>query len=250
MHQDLGIEWLVESIRITAFLSDMPKPRALEDWLEVASKNTPIQVSKSGSSFSGVSRCDQGFLRLDWTMGRIDAMIVPAEPQAANMIGTLDLLPLLLDFYAIEFPKIGSLPPLNRIAIGIILTMKVSDENAGLALVVPAIRGLSLDPRVRDFQYRSNIPITSKVIADLKINRLATWSVGQVQTIHVKIGSDGSQSHEVLALDPTAIRLELDINSDKEKAIGANQESSMQLLSEFKTHAIDIAKYGESAMLE
>ena len=50
-------------------------------------------------------------------------------------------------------------------------------------------------------------------------------------------------------IDPTAIRLELDINTDKTVRLEANSEVIAQFLSEMEIVATNIADNGESSML-
>lgn len=249
MPQSLGIDWNIESVRTTAFLRTEPKTRALEDWLELTSANTPVQVAKTVSSFSGVSRSTDGFLRVDWGNGRLDATLTPTDPSTRNYVAEFMDLGRLFENYVKKFAALEDFPLIDRLAVGIVLTFAVESENIGLQLLRPAIMGLNLDPRARDVQYRSNIPFESLTSEGLLINRLATWSVGQVQTIQIRIGTDGSQSQDTVGLTPTAIRLELDINTDKNVSLNADATTCHSLLSEMQALAINIAISGESAML-
>jgi hypothetical protein len=249
MPQQLNISWMIESIRITGFLKDAPRVQALEDWIESVSGNTPIQVNKSGTSFSGVSRCIDGFLRVNWSDNRIDAFLQPTEPTSTNVIAPFSEFPRLYDGYVKRFPDINEFPAINRLAMGIVLTCTVDNEQVGLKLLQPAIRGLNLDPRTRDFQYRLNIPFESHTQKGLLINRLVTWSIVQIQMIHLQFGSDGSSSQEIVNMIPTALHLELDINTDQNTTLGIDASTTSMLLSEMQMCAIDIINNGESAML-
>jgi hypothetical protein len=250
MPTELGITWLIESIRITGFLRTSPKARYLEEWLEKISENVPIQVTKTNTSFSGVAKTSNGFLRMDFGANRLDTLLLPDDPESNNTVGDFGSINELFAKYVERFPEIMNFPIFDRLAVGLVLTCNVENEANGLERLKLAINGLSLDSRVHDFQYRSNIPYSCASIEGFSINRLATWSVGQVQTIQVKIGSDASQIQEIVRLAPIAIRLELDINTDKDLKIGADSEKTKLLLGEYKTQALKLATFGEKAMLE
>ena len=59
-----SIDWQIESIRVTAFFNGQLNPGMLETWLEKVSENSPSQVNKTPSSFSGISRSTAGFSEL------------------------------------------------------------------------------------------------------------------------------------------------------------------------------------------
>jgi hypothetical protein len=73
--------------------------------------------------------------------------------------------------------------------------------------------------------------------------------VGQVQTVQIRVGTDGALAHELLAQSPLAVRLELDINSSKDAQLGADAGTTGRLLAEMRAHAVELAKFGEIAML-
>jgi hypothetical protein len=249
MPQEVGIEWKVESLRITSFLGTLPTTRSLEDWLETVSGNTPIQVTKTNNTFSGVARSSDGFLRIDWANNRIDILLLPVDPVTDNSIGNLGTLTNLFNKYVDRFTELHDFPVVDRLAVGLVLTYGIDNEAMGIELIRPAILGLRIDARARDLQYRSNIPYINPEIPSIQINRLATWSLGQVQTVQIRLGNDGSQTQEVVGLAPIAIRLELDINTDKDMKIDSDSTKCRVLLREFQRQAMNIAMFGEQTML-
>jgi hypothetical protein len=246
----ININWNIESIRVTAFHRGTFNTRSLETWLETTSENVPTQVNKTAASFSGVSRSPDGFfIRADWNGNRFDVMLTPVQPETVAYLAPFNEARRLFDRFVDSVPHIESLPAVDRIALGVILTASVDDEGQGINLLRPAIHGLQIDPRARDFLYRVNYPSESRNREGVNINRLATWSVGKVQTIQIQLRPNGSQIQETVNEMPTAIRLELDINTDKSIRLEANSEVIAQFLSEMEVVATNIANNGESSML-
>jgi hypothetical protein len=136
------------------------------------------------------------------------------------------------------------------LALGLVLTFQVPSEAEGLEILSSKIVGLNLPLSARDFLYRVNHPYQSLTVAGLNLNRLATWLVGQTHVIKVQINQDGSQSQQTLSESPFAIRLELDINTDKAVQLGADSELVRNLLNELKAIAVGVAEGGEATMRE
>jgi len=245
-----GINWQIESIRITAFINGQLNPSILETWLADVSENTPSQVNKTPSSFTGISRSMAGFLRVNWNAGRLDVIMSSQEPQLGHTIAAISEATSLFDRFVNRVPDIDELALVDRIALGLVLTFQVPSESYGLEILSPSIVCLKLPQSARDFLYRVNHPYISHTVDNLLLNRLVTWSVGQVQLIQVQINQDGSQVKQTITENPTAIRLELDINTDKKVQLGADSEKLRNLLNELKTIALNIANSGEVNMIE
>ncbi len=244
-----SIDWQIESIRVTAFVNGQLNPGMLETWLREVSENSPQQINKTPSSFVGVSRSTVGFLRTDWNANRLD-VVLSSEPLPSDQaIMPISEVTSLFSRFVDRIPEIGELAPVDRLALGLVLTFQVPNQSEGLEILSPSIVSLRLLPSARDFLYRINYPYKSATIDDLNLNRLATWTVGQVQAIQVLIKSDGSQVQQTTS-HPPAIRLELDINTDQGVQLGANIEELKNLLNELKAIAMDIATRGEAAMRE
>ena len=244
-----SINWNIESMRVTTFQRGSFDTRSLETWLESTSENLPIQVSKTGASCLGVSRSPNGFIRANWNGHRFDVVLTSGQPDAVAHIASFTEVKRLFGWLVDAVPRMENLPVVDRIALGVILTASVESDEQGIDLLRPVIRGLEVDPRVRDFLYRANYPIGSHSREGVNINRLATWSVGQVQIVQLQIRPDGSQNQQVAVLIPKAIRLELDISTDQSVMLDADSEVVARLLTELEQMATDIADNGESSML-
>ena len=245
-----SINWQIESIRVTAFVNAQLNPSMLETWLEEVSENSPSQVSRTPSSFIGISRSTAGFLRTNWTANRLDVMLSSEEPQISQTIAPISKAASLFDRFVDRIPEIGELALVDRIALGLVLTFQVPSESEGLEILSPSIVGLNLPRSARDFLYRVNHPYESSTVDGLNLNRLATWSVGQAQLIQVQINPDGSHVQQAISEALPAIRLELDINTDKTAQLGADLERLRDLLNELKAIALNVAFGGEANMRE
>jgi len=245
-----SIDWQIESIRVTAFINGQLNPNMLEAWLEKVSENSPLEVNKKPSSFTGVSRSTAGFLRIKWNSNRLDVILSSEEPQSRQTIAPISEADSLFVQFVDSVPEIGDLALIDRLALGLVLSVQVSSFSEGLDILSPTIVGLKLPRSARDFLYRVNLPYTSQNDHELNINRLATWSVAKVQTIEVQFNPDGSQVQNIKSESPPAIRLELDINTDQAVQLEADLDKLRSLLDELKTIALDVAFGGEATMLE
>ena len=244
-----SIDWQIESIRVTAFVSSQLNSSMLETWLERVSENSPSQVTKKPSSFIGISRSTAGFLRTTWNANRLDVMLSSEEPQSNQTIAPLSEVASLFGRFVDRVPEIGELALIDRLAIGLTLSFQVPSISEGLRILSTSIVGLNIREPARDFLYRVNYPYESRSVEGVNLNRLATWSIGKVQVIQVDINQDGSQKQQIVSEAPLAIRLELDVNTDEAVQLGADLEKIRKLLNELKEIALNVASGGEASML-
>ena len=248
MPTEKSIDWQIESIRVTAFVNGQLNPEMLETWLKQVSENSPSQINKKPSSFTGVSRSTAGFLRTNWNANRLDVILSSDEPQHSEPIAPISDLDSLFQRFVIRIKEIGELTLVDRIAFGLFLTFQVSSESEGLDILSPNIRGFDIPLSARDFLYRVNYPYKSNTVGGLSINRLAAWAVGHKQLIEFQINPDGSQVQKNISESPTAISLELDINTDQDTHLNADLDQLSKVLVELENIAVKVANYGESAM--
>ncbi len=244
--------WNIESMRFTAFINGQLNPSMLEAWLEQASENSPSQVNKAPNSFSGVSRrSTTGFLRTIWKGDRLDVTISPENPlDTIQTIASISEADSLLGWFVQQIPEIKELPPIDRLAFGLILVIPVASQSQGTEILSENIASLKLKPSARDLIYRVNYPHESQVSRGVSLNRLATWSVSNIQIMEFRLNPDGSQGQKVVSEGELAARLELDINTDKESKLGANSELLRSLLDELTKIALDVARSGEATLLQ
>jgi hypothetical protein len=144
---------------------------------------------------------------------------------------------------------LGELPPADRIAYGLVLSCQVQNESVGLDLLSKLLTRVKLSNASRDFLYRLNIPVESKSIPGLLLNRLATWLVGQIQILQVEFKEDGSQVQSNLIENPPfSLRLEMDLSTAPQMLVNCSSSDLEKLLRELSGIALDIAAHGESVL--
>lgn len=245
-----SIDWQIESIRVTTFLNGPLNPSLLETWLEKVSGNSPLQVNKTISAFDGISKSSDGFLRTTWRSNRLDVTISSEDSQIGQTIAPVAEAQSLFSRYVDSLPEIGDLVLVDRIAVGLVLSFQVASEPEGIRLLSGNIVSLNPTESSRDFLYRVNHPSSSRFVDGLKINRLATWSVGKRRVIRHQVNTDGSQDDQIISEAPLAIRLELDINTDETFQLGFELVKLKNVLDELMEIAENIAIAGETIMLQ
>jgi hypothetical protein len=244
-----SINWQIESIRGSMFVNDQLDSNKLEAWLEEVSENSLSQVNRTPTSFVGTSRNPAGFLRVSWNANKLDVKLSSGEPRGAQTIAPLSDATSLFKLFVNRMPEICEPALVNRIALGLVLTYQVSSVEEGLELLKTRILSLNLPQSAGDFLYRVNIPCESLTSNGLNLNRLTTWSIPNQQIIEVQIRPDGTQNQRVVSENPLSIKLELDINTDKETPLDINTEEFSALIQEFQKIALDISNIGESFLL-
>lgn len=249
MHTTNAIEWQIESIRTTVFFNDPLNPSALQLWLQKVSDSESIRLNITPTSFQGAARTPTGLLRVTWVSNRLDVILASEDPTNIQAIAPLSSANDLFTQVMLPLKDLGELPPVNRIAYGLVLSCQVADESKGLELLSSHLTRVTLSKTSRDLLYRVNIPVESKSIPDLLLNRLATWLVGQIQIVQVEVKTDGSQvQSNLLENPPFSTRLEMDLSTDAQKQLNCSTSDFEKLLYELSGISLDIAAHGESVL--
>lgn len=248
MASSTGIDWQIESARVTAFLNDQLDPDRLEEWVNKLSENLPLQVTKTPSSFSSISTRSNQILNVEWdgNSNRFNASVSASPQLGESTIAPISEVSSVITAFVDSIPKILKPGLINRIALGVVLNHEVADEAQGLQILGPYLEGrVTIASLSTDFLYRVNEPAMSESINDLYINRLRTWSVGSVRILQYDLGHSNSQAR-IVSSSPIAIRLELDINSDASKPLEVDDAQYGLLLSELEKIALGIAGVGDA----
>lgn len=249
MHTTNAIEWQIESIRTTVFFNGLLNPSVLQSWLEKVSNSGSIRLSITPTSFQGAARTTTGLLRVNWASNRLDVILASEDPTNIQAIAPLSSANDLFTQVMLPLKDLGELPPANRIAYGLVLSCQVENESTGLELLSNHLTRVKLSKTSRDLLYRVNIPVESKSIPDLLLNRLATWLVGQIQILQVELKTDGSQvQSNLLENAPFSTRLEMDLSTDSQKQLNCSTSDFEKLLCELSGISLDIAAHGESVL--
>jgi hypothetical protein len=134
---------------------------------------------------------------------------------------------------------IAALPTPKRVALGATLVHPAATSDEALIQLVEFLPTVRLSPGVADLRYRLNRPRPSKANPEVRINRLAEWSVGH--TTLVQVGPGGE---EPTASSPISI-LELDINTPAERTDALPRQDVGSLIGEMSELALELAEHGD-----
>ena len=248
-----GIEWLGQQLRATIFHTAGDVEGNIHDYWARAFGAAPQQDETrnlEGVRIVGGQVDDKQWMS-NIRPGRVDIVLQPANPPTPgssdvwNKFGrpyqhvTQELIEpshLLIDIVS----------GVNRLAIGAILlapSSGVSEAFATLDSVLPGLRLRDLD--APDFSFRVNRRRRSQHSTALRVNRLATWSIAQGQTVSFgPVGSGAAMASE--SEIRYAAHLQLDINTandDVSRHIPADKAKA--ILTELVEMATEIAKNGD-----
>jgi hypothetical protein len=106
-------------------------------------------------------------------------------------------------------------PAIHRLAFSGALVQPVDNSGVGNDALNRYLRSVDIDPRSTDFVYRINRRVRSRVVPDLEINRLMTWSVTRLVIVDTEIAVGGGPlgGTQVTKHETDACVLHLDINT-------------------------------------
>jgi hypothetical protein len=110
---------------------------------------------------------------------------------------------------------IASFPPATRLAFGTVMELPARDKEEGyrqLSAYLPFQIGES---NSSDFLYRINRPRNSRILNELRINRVSVWSLSMLRQTQLTPSATGHIASSARSTGPQyACRVELDINTD------------------------------------
>jgi hypothetical protein len=235
-------DWLVESLRLTAFTSDPLSAKGLEWWSALTGSDPESISSRAGL---GVHTATGTFSDMNLTLnlapGRVDWFFygTPSEDSLAPTIGSFskatvrfdEVLPLWLDKNVVS---------IQRLALGVIARMPVDDKVSGYRRMAALLPSVNIDPtNSSELIYQINRPRVSNGTNKLTINRLSKWSVVLLATTQIS-------GHGTNAAMPVATfgRVELDMNTDPQFK-GALGNNSALILRELEVLAGEILENGD-----
>ena len=245
------VAWQVESLRFTAF------PARPEDALEAVRWSDLIgepprkeEARPREGRRAETGTWEEGYLSLEVTHGRVDwryaLELSPERPFTGfPILGPYDEVENR--FLALMQKWLRTSPKLSRAAWGAVLLFPVENRVEGYkSLGAFLSRSVKVDPKgSSDLLYRINRRCpSSSGVANLEVNRLATWSVLSVQHSSVRF-SGGVVDAAILDEPAIACRLELDINTAPEFGKAFSKSAVRKLLSELAGLAREITVEGD-----
>jgi hypothetical protein len=241
-------DWLVETLRLTAFPQD-GTPVDHETWWAEVFGEAPDETSEELRRGRSTTRATYGAgeLVLQILPGRVDWLLTAGGPDDGEMptVGSyIQNLGAFLEF-AHRWFALEECPVLNRLAFGAILHHPVQDRETGYRQLQPYLPAVELDPlNSSDFQYRINRPRDSRTqIPALRINRLSAWSVAAFRHAVLYVGMEPVTP---LAGPPSySCRIELDINTAPDPDITLGREELPFVFDELVGLAREIIEEGD-----
>ena len=242
--------WLAQMLRLTTFPLE-PAIRLEQNWWEdIAGDDSEIVAKKNERAQIGAF--EDVTLALTIDILRVQWAVSPPRSELEDIDGLQNLGQFTVRkewFKDLMNRWIPNCPPLTRLALGGMLIIPVNTREEGYELLNRYLRSTEVDPTSTDFLYRLNRPVQSRVIPDLKINRLSTWVVGKwvVEVRAQPIGQIGTgQGEQAVRSEKFACTLEFDVNTDPNPAITElPRESLSELFEELVSQAVSLATTGD-----
>lgn len=238
--------WLAETLRVTAF----PRPGNLIPeqnwWFEIVGqlpeKKTDQprtgMVIEEGSFQNGKLILAVHPARIDWRYEPADEMM-----QVPDQFGNVGEFTAALRTFVSsmrEWLSLNNIPPLRRLALGVVLLQPVEDIKEGYRVLSQYLPFDIDDMTSSDFLYQINRRRDSQVeIPDLRVNRLTKWSVASLIPMQIEPGP--------IVRFPAqfACRLEMDINTVPEFERELEHQKLESLLEEFAELSEEIVENGD-----
>ncbi len=253
-----GHTWQAEAFRLTAFLSE-PPPEDNNWWAELVGQppQSEERLRREGElrvagPLSQPNLSNAKLLlqvrqdRIDWQM-RVGVEVEEGVPAIGEShLGPFtDVIPVFVEMMQtwLGLAQVAT----TRLALGAKLRLPVQSREEGYS-VLSRYLPFNLDPESSDFSYRINRPRPSASLSDnTLINRLTMWQVLQAETLVISLSPGEARTERVSREGGPffACRLELDINSAADRPGTLPQERVGDLLEEFATMAVEIAREGD-----
>lgn len=252
--------WQVELLRVTAFHGQVPDEQKKNwsswwtDLVGVPPENTTLR--KRDEIFQETGPFNGGQLILTLHPGRVDWHLSTADEEEDTSDGLFLLKSeAVTKFYdlAVRWLKLGSCPPITRLALGCVLLQPVDNRQAGYLKLSEYLSDVKLSPQSSDFSYQINRPRESQAgVEGLKINRLCKWSVALKGKLSLSL-SLGPQDKDLFADTvfhekgrQSACRVEMDINTSPEYKGELPNNVLIRVFDEFVDLAREIAEKGDT----
>ena len=244
-------EWQAESLRLTAFLSDMIDPAATPFWESLVGRapdeirSIPRQqmVTEEGPYSDGRLRVEVRQNRVDWRLS-----FDPRSPALRSP--TIGPYRIVEQNFRVLMRKwlAGSLA-VHRLGYGSVLLLPLGSLSEVCAKLNDILKTVQLDQEgVQDFTYRINRRRDSRVgIEGLKINRLSTWSAAQIMNALVEIPSGGQGVPRIVPSADSGhmCRLELDMNTSPEFRRKFTPSEMEKIFDELVAFSCEIVEEGD-----
>ncbi|WP_315704999.1 MULTISPECIES: hypothetical protein [unclassified Bradyrhizobium] len=242
----MALNWLTESVRLSLFSSQVVKLTG-ENWKQLTGQDEPEQEQKGSGRHVFASNIIGGQLHLGAIANRCDIILSPvAETDMPEDILSVGNWPNSLEqFQKLTEPFLERLPfPVVRMALAPALLQRFPDRLSAYKTLVSLVKTINQPPeKLHDLLLRVNWPQSSAVVDGLRLNRLTSWSVVQIQV--QMLVSDGNRPATYMNEPAYALRLELDHNTDPKHIESFDAARLVPIYRELVNLALQNAQEGE-----
>lgn len=241
------LDWLVESIRVTAFPIDMFQLQTA-GWFQAVlgdeseqSSRTRVSVEENGP----YPDSEDATLTLRVELGRIDWFLRAAT--AAPGWDSLGGLGAIRQFTDRLTPWLALAPAIRRLALAPTLLAPVESSLLGyehLSQLFPMLT-LREPENLSDLLLQFNRPTRSAVTGE-PLNRLVKSSVALQQTIQLRMNAGGVAQSQSVVPGGRANRLEIDVNTSNDRDVAIPADQLQPLISEMADNTVLIARRGDN----
>ena len=243
----MAVDWLAEHLRFSLFLKDAASIKEADWCILTKTEEADARLNiPGGRVFSGAF--ETGVLNLSGAFNRIDVVYAPnpsseppSEPQFHSVGPWLANRDRLLDLM-IEWVTHLDLP-IIRIAFGSVLFCETPDRETSYKILADLIPSVRINAaQMQEFLFRVNRPTNSKIIQDLTINRITSWSA--ILISQAQFSPTGGT--ELSANNLHGVRVELDNSTDATNSSSFTKVQISALLDELVSLASETALEGDS----
>lgn len=234
--------WLVRTVRFTSFLT----PDAVVDdhlWQAVLGGDPEQTVHQRPAGLrQDIGRFEDAAATVAVQPGRVDCIFAPVETSAPQW-EALGPFPDAVQRYlapVLRWSESERFPPTRRLALGLHLVEPTETRETGYARLRDFVDSVP-QGEASDFLYQVNRYRPSRVFQGLTVNRLAKWSVSQIQLFTL----DGVGLPRTGGRTLSFVNLELDVNTSADFAGPIPPASVNAIAEELRRAAEEIATAGD-----
>lgn len=235
-------EWSIESLRLTLFASGAPTADPASVWQSVMGVQPDNRITRPKENLHQDDATIDGIkfvmssqpTRTDWFAESANTLEGTEHVSTRDMLGS---------YVALMRRWIVTSPAIPRMAFGAVLVHPVPDQRIGNVFLAKYLPNLKVEAsEISDLIYQVNRIRDSRTgLKDLKVNRLAKWSVMSLTKLNI--------GHNPPSLDTTNVRnicrLELDINTIAEYRPNLPANRLQDILNELVAFGVEISTLGD-----
>lgn len=243
-------DWKIDSLRVTSFPAEPVDCERIAWWEEVIG-NKPEERLHRPRQHELIEKGALGerMLTLRIRLDRIDWIFeAPARSQSEaggfRSGGQFDEGIREIGRLFARWCDLDDCPSSRRLAVGAVLLYPTDDRIGGYRLLSRFLPGVRIDAEYSsDFLYQINRPRPSKSISELRMNRLAKWSVALMKTEMIIFGSHDAPRE---LGEFHACRIETDMNTDADWKQRFSREEQPRIVDELIGLSEEVVREGDA----